>query len=264
MELLKTCEHTQRFDGHENLVLPTNLPLTHRLQALLQVSARLSVPGFGACSLRWTMVDQGTSKRSTAEILLAAEQTLETAEFGLHDLMAAHGPRRMAGFRNLVTFGRAVTNVLQGLRSTELEFESWYQPRVEEMRKDPLIRHFYQVRSKILKQGITDVGSSTYIENASISDIIAAAPPPPPGESVSLFIGDAFGGSGWEVTFADGTKEKYYFNLPKSVADSRLLFSNSPKAHLGQSVEDESIEHLCELYISYLRRMLAEARSEFF
>ena len=52
-------------------------------------------------------------------------------------------------------FGRAVTNVLQHLRSfdpyDEGAFDRWYEPWVTEMRTDPLLRYFYELRSAFLK-----------------------------------------------------------------------------------------------------------------
>lgn len=73
-----------------------------------------------------------TIRRSTATILRDVADTLRTAQLGLKDVCSTAEPgRRLPGLRNLVVFGRAVTNVLQNLRSTEPEFDRWYQPYVE-------------------------------------------------------------------------------------------------------------------------------------
>ncbi len=57
--------------------------------------------------------------RTAEQILKEAEDTLYTAELGLCLMKGRNPKQRMAGLRNLVVFGRAVTNVLQNLRTTE-------------------------------------------------------------------------------------------------------------------------------------------------
>jgi hypothetical protein len=52
----------------------------------------------------------------------------------------------MAAMHNVVVMGRAVTNVLQKLCSKVEDFDVWYQPWVEEMARDPLLRYLYNLR----------------------------------------------------------------------------------------------------------------------
>jgi hypothetical protein len=61
----------------------------------------------------------------------------------------------MPGLRNLIVFGRAVTNILQNLRSVvgAKTFDEWYMPLQEEMRDDELLKYFYELRTEILKEG---------------------------------------------------------------------------------------------------------------
>lgn len=87
------------------------------------------------------------------ETLARVAETLQTAEFGLRMLRSDDPTVRRTGLRNLIVFGRAVTNTLQGLRSHTLDFDSWYKPWVERMRADEVMRYFYRLRSEILKQG---------------------------------------------------------------------------------------------------------------
>src|SRR5690242_9000890 len=105
------------------------------------------------------------TKETTAQILQRARDTLRTAQLGLQDVAAGGPERRLGGLRNLVVFGRAVTNVLQNLRSTEPRFDEWYAKYVVEMKEDPLLRYFYVLRSEILKEGKLPTGSSTYIRS---------------------------------------------------------------------------------------------------
>ena len=84
--------------------------------------------------------------KKTSGILQRTEETLYTAMLGLKALESSDPRERMAGLRNLIVFGRAVTNVLQNLRSVEPEFESWYSSYGSEMSVDPLMRFFYTLR----------------------------------------------------------------------------------------------------------------------
>lgn len=65
--------------------------------------------------------------RTIASVLADADETLQTAEWGLADLTGPDPRRRRSGLRNVVTFGRAFTNVLQNLRSLvgREAFDEW-------------------------------------------------------------------------------------------------------------------------------------------
>ncbi|HDD44713.1 MAG TPA: hypothetical protein ENG63_07635 [Candidatus Desulfofervidus auxilii] len=93
---------------------------------------------------------------TTTDIIRSAEETLKTAEQGLEDLIKGPPERKLSGLRNLIVFGRAVTNVLQNLRSIESDFDAWYERYREEMKNAPLMRYFYKLRSKILKEGLLE------------------------------------------------------------------------------------------------------------
>jgi len=60
-------------------------------------------------------------RRTTTDIIRSAEETLKTAEQGLEDLIKGPPQRKLSGLRNLIV-GRAVTNILQNLRSIEPDF----------------------------------------------------------------------------------------------------------------------------------------------
>jgi hypothetical protein len=85
----------------------------------------------------------GGNKAIVREILQRVKDTLETAKQGLIDLKDPTRMRRLTGLRNLITFGRSVTFVVQNLRGVDgLDFDSWYGPVQAEMKSDPLMRYF--------------------------------------------------------------------------------------------------------------------------
>jgi hypothetical protein len=205
-------------------------------------------------------------ERSKDDILQAVTETLRTAERGLSDFLDTGDPNgRLPGLRNLIVFGRSVTNVLQNLRTpVGPAFDEWYSPIQEEMGKDELLKYFYRLRSEILKQGSLPIGgSSVYIEHLDSRELQPLMRNPPLGAR-GFFIGDQLGGSGWEVALSDGTIEKYYVALPGDLqVTMRLHFADPPTTHGGQPLADTSIEALAEHYVEYLRRLVREGTERF-
>ncbi len=210
------------------------------------------------------MADQ----RDIDAILRDAFETLQTAEWGLADVLGADPRRRMPGLRNLIVFGRAVTNVVQNIRSAVGgdHFDAWYSPLQDEMRQDELLRYFYQRRSEILKEGsVGQVTTSMHISQLNTSELQPLMQNPPPGAK-GFFIGDQLGGSGWEVELPDGSITKYYVALPEDLSrriTTRLHFSDPPSTHKGRSLADTSIEALAQHYVAYLRTLLEAAQQHF-
>jgi hypothetical protein len=200
-------------------------------------------------------------KKKTKQILQRADDTLKTAEFGLKDLKGSHDERKIAGLRNLIVFGRAVTNVLQNLRSCEPTFDDWYNEYRREMESDQLMKYFYKIRSEVLKEGVLNVSTSVHIKSLGPSDIFKFGTPPL--NAKAMFIGDQYGNSGWEVEMPDGNVEKYYFTLPQEVGFSCLIFSNLNEGFENVNLKDISIEKLSEKYINYLTNMVNCAKLKF-
>lgn len=202
------------------------------------------------------------SKSSTESILSDAAATLATVRLGLSDVLNTNPERRLPGVRNVVVFGRAVTNILQRLRSTEPEFNAWYQPFVAEMQADPLLSYLYKLRSEILKEGKLSTSVITSVSSFNFpSDMQRMGPPPP--NAKSFFIGDQTGGSGWEVEVPDGSIAKYYVNLPGDIATSTVHLPDAPTEHLGQPLNDASIGEISQHYFNYLDNLLKQAKEHF-
>lgn len=161
--------------------------------------------------------------------------------------------------RNVIVWGRAVTNVLQQLRGKADGFDDWYQPWRDEMAADPLLKFLYRQRSEILKAG-NDPRLSTGVEITSFS---TADLPQPPPNARGFFIGDQYGGNGWEVELPDGTLDKIYVSLPEDRVRSYVRMLDAPTEHLGQPLADVSVAAICDLYVAYLGRLVAEAEATF-
>ena len=157
--------------------------------------------------------------KTSDEILRRVDDTLATAKLGLRDVLKGGPERRLGGLRNLIVFGRAVTNVLQNLRSTEQTFDAWYDPYVNEMREDPLLKYFYDLRSEILKEGQLRTSSGLYIKSFSYLDRQRLGPPPPGAKRFS-----------WG-TKRVGVAGRFSFLMapPKSSISTCLATSQAPK-----------------------------------
>lgn len=195
------------------------------------------------------------------EVLARIEDTLATAKLGLDDLLNPGRARRMSGLRNLISFGRSVTFVMQNLRSVvDEEFDKWYEPRQQVLKADSLMRYFVQARNELEKQGRLSVATSTHIHSFSSDDIRKFGHPPHGAKK--FFIGDKIGGTGWEVELADGTTVKYYVELPMSIGEVKQYFTNLPEA-MDPELKGATVEDLCQRYIDRLSELVAEARTHF-
>jgi hypothetical protein len=202
--------------------------------------------------------------RTKAEVLHGASETFRTAELGLSDLLGADPNRRMPGLRNLVVFGHATTQAIQNLRSLEQTFDDWYAPIRADMRADPLMKFFWDLRSEILKEGTAgQIGDSLHIHHLDSHDLQPILSNPPPGAR-GFFIGDSLGGNGWEIELPDGTITKYYIALPDNITvDHAFHFQSPPAEHHGQALTDTSVEALARLYVDALREVVEKARAHF-
>lgn len=199
--------------------------------------------------------------KTTNEVLRRARDTLNTARLGLKDVLGAPD-RRLGGLRNLVVFGRAVTNVLQNLRATETRFDQWYSPYVAQMTADPLLRYLYELRTQILKEGALRTSSSMYISEFEFPRDMQRLGPPPAGAR-AFFMGDKSGGSGWEIAIADGSVEKFYVDIPGDIATVTVTLPAAPSMHLGHFLLNRNIETIAQAYFDYLSEMVASAEREF-
>ena len=198
--------------------------------------------------------------KTTLSIIEEANNTLFTAYLGLKLLKGSDPKERIAGLRNLIVFGRAITNVIQNLRKTEgQKFDDWYQPKVDEMRNDEISKYFYKLRSEILKEGTLNVHSSMAFSGNP--GLLMQKFQPPPGAK-GFFLGDRIGGCGWEVEIEEGYIEKFYVDIPDNIPgidlNISLHFSSAP-----ENLKDKTIIQMASDYLSFLDNLVDEAKNQF-
>jgi hypothetical protein len=147
---------------------------------------------------------------NSQDIFRAVDERLETARFGLRDM--SNPAKARSGLYNAVVFGRMVTFALQNLRSIANDFDEWYRPKQEEMRADPLMRYFHELRTKIEKCAGKHIYASGHINLLRLPNDIDRFQPAPPN-AVGFFIGDENGGSGWIIRSFDGSGWKILYRF---------------------------------------------------
>lgn len=193
-------------------------------------------------------------------ILKQVRDTLETAKQGYADYVGYDGSRKLAGLRNFVVFGRSVSFALQNLRTPCGDrFDQWYAPRREAMSKDPVCKHMNTVRNEILKEGKLSVGMKAEVKQFDFN--MLSKLPQPPG-ATGFFIGDRAGGSGWTVPAADGSEQKFYVDMPVSVADVSHYFTDLDKI-AGDSGSAISVQNASKHYLLILEQLVTEAEVEY-
>lgn len=77
-----------------------------------------------------------------------------------------------------------------------------------------------------------------------------------------MFVGDSYGGSGWLIDMPDGTQEKFYVDLPKSLADVKSYFLDVPEK-LREEIQSKDIIELGDEYIAKLKDVIDDCRKTF-
>ena len=196
--------------------------------------------------------------KTVDNILVQLNETLQSAKFGLNDVLDGPVERKASGLKNLTVWGRAVTNVIQNLKNITDGFDEWYAPIQDEMRNDELLRFFYERRSLHLKEGAVKVARKAYIADLSELQKI-----PKPKNAKGFFMGDENGGSGWIVQGENGKEEKVYVEVPPELGHSSSEFIDPPSIHLGKKIDDTSIENLCKLYYAYFDYLVSKTIKKF-
>ena len=191
------------------------------------------------------------------KVLSNTKQNLRTMKHGYEDLIEGDLERQNSGIRNIAVFGRATTRSLQRLKSRVTGFEQWYSLYREEMEKDPLMKHFWEMRNQFLKQGENPTGNYLQIHKFSPTDLHRFEKP----DFATDFFMDTTG-AGWIIELPDGSKERYYVDLPEDIGKVGLTFTDPPDEHLGKDISHTSLEEKCELYVEYIQNIVMDAEKK--
>lgn len=197
------------------------------------------------------------SKTEIERILIRAREILATARLGSEYLKSKDKSRILAGLRNVIVFGRAVTNVIENLRSRTVDFDEWYRSISDSLKDDPVMKKLYELRSIMLKEGKTNTevfAEIKQMDRKSFSEI------PMPKNASMFFMGDENGGSGWEVILPDGSKDKFYVSIPEEIGRSGFTILDLPKSNNG---ELKSLEEISKYYLDKMENIINLAEDKF-
>ncbi|HEX3133870.1 MAG TPA: hypothetical protein VHX44_09855 [Planctomycetota bacterium] len=189
-------------------------------------------------------------------ILGRVAETLKTAEMGRDIFLSEHDDRKLSGLRNAIVFGRQVTFVMQTMRGRLPGFEQWYAPFQEEMKHDPLMAYFVQLRNEIEKEG--KLTTNTMVSFADFTPAAVYEHSPPPPGTTQLCIGDQLGRSFYIVPQPDGNDIKYFISLPSEIVSSNIMLDKVPMVHLGSERGDLNAAEALQLYFDYLYGLFAK------
>ncbi len=194
--------------------------------------------------------------------LLSLKEEIDLLWNWLIELKEPGNTRRVPAFWNIVTYGRMVTFHMQKILKGANEFEEWYSVKQKEMENDDLLKFFKELRNRIEKEKLVRPSNVTYISHLEFPKDLNKLGPPPPGAK-GFFIGDEYGGSGWNVEGPNGKLFKMYVNLPSDIGSTWMTLENIPHKHKDKEIDDDSLESICTLYIDYLNGLVEEAIDRF-
>jgi hypothetical protein len=209
------------------------------------------------------------NERTVADVLQDAHDAYLLVQRAYRDYMQIQGRERSLGLRNLVVWGRVVTNTLQKLKSATADraaVAAWWKPYSDELSDDPEFKYLYDLRNQIDHEGaIGQLSHVMEIGRLSLNPAEIAKTRPPIQGNASFFVGDQWGGSGWRITQGDGTVVTFYMSLPKEWAEdvTTTLHFTEPTTSQGIQPPATSIEAILTRYVAYLGKLMDDAAQRF-
>ena len=93
------------------------------------------------------------------QVVTRAGTMLQMVRQGLRDMRETDQDRILLGFLGVVVFGSSMTLVMLNLKRHERKaFNSWYAPWEKQMKGDPLICYFTNLRNMVIHQNAPAIG----------------------------------------------------------------------------------------------------------
>lgn len=196
-----------------------------------------------------------------ASVFGKIDSTFRVLSLALDMMASHHGGQKDMGLRNVLILGRSVTFILQNLRGKVEDFERFYEPIESRLRQSELMGFFKDARNHLEKRG--DVPRSVMVkidrlDPMSFEKLTHSRPP----DATRYFIGDALGGSGWEIPSPDGDYIKLYVELPETVGSVQVM-SGGELLDKYPSIKGRELHELAQEYVDNLRDIVHEARKCF-
>jgi hypothetical protein len=166
----------------------------------------------------------------------------------------------------VVAWGRVTTATFRKLKAVPgHKVSEWWLPFAEELHNDPEFLYLYDLRNDVEKAGtIGQVSGNVHIKHLDWSELAPLMANPPP-YAKGFFMGDQWGGSGWQIELPDGRTEKFYVKIPADIAVSISISMHFTEATTSQHrpPPERPIEDVLTRYVDYLESILGSAIQAF-
>ena len=139
------------------------------------------------------MSDTLAAKMAPILVATRAGTMLRMVRQGLRDMGERGEDRMLFGFLGVVVFGRSMTLVMQNLKSfDEKAFNEWYTPFQDEMKGDPLLLYFKDLRTRVIHKNepMISILLSGFGDNIPPIGSIAVHDTPPPKSHLGIQLDD--------------------------------------------------------------------------
>ncbi len=100
-----------------------------------------------------------TRRLGPSQTVTRAGSMLRMVQQGFRDMHESDHDRILFGFLGIVVFGRSMTFAMQNLRGyDQVAFDNWYTPWQSEMKGDPLMRYFNDLRTMVIHRAAPAIG----------------------------------------------------------------------------------------------------------
>ena len=188
--------------------------------------------------------------RVVSEILRNLSEAARLTDAAVADTRHAMAERQLGAARNVVVFGKRVLGLLHELGNADPGFADLFAQNRLAMTDDPKIQRFDLLAVEMLRERSPQL-NVTHLAIPSAGAKFGSRPP----NARVFFSGDRLGGSGWELVMGDGSIEKHYLTLPADFL---------PKSFkLSAVAGPDSVQELCDEFVSHLSEMIRNARQYF-
>ena len=198
--------------------------------------------------------------RTPSQILDDMGASVQQAEYFASEVSSKqHGERHVPSLVGLADAGYSVRKSLARLKHRVTGFGGWYDGKETEWEGDPLLVFFTRLREQRTHEGRSPRGRT----RVHIEKLVIRTPDPAtrPTGATSYTV-DMFGRAAWHVPRPDGT-ERLVAAPPLEMGSIEASFApeRPPETHMGRSLAGVPLSEICDLYVTYLRRLLVEANT---
>lgn len=187
------------------------------------------------------------------EVLAGLRERLREAELAAKDVRSDDPERRTPGVVHVANAGYAILEGLHLLKRKVPNFDGWLGPQIAEIESDPMLRFFSDIRT-----GATHLAQLTPASHAQSfhfkqNELWTSRPP-----GANRFTTDQYGRAYWHGTNPDGTMWARPATPPPGMMEVEFVFQSPPTSHLGKPISKLTAAEICDLYVAYLGKLVAE------